>query len=81
MEETQLKVEVSDFILDQLYNEVVEILEHIQLIRKFGELYHYKSIYACDEMSKLGFQQTTTTENGDDDENNDNDNNILFNNS
>jgi hypothetical protein len=79
MEETQLKVEVSDCIVDQLYNEVVEILEHIQLSRKFGELYHYKSIYACDEMPKLGFQQTTTTENGDNDENNDNDNNILFN--
>ena len=81
MEETQLKVEVSDCIVDQLYNEVVEILEHIQLNRKFGELYHFKSIYACDEMPKLGFQQTTTTtENADNDENNnDNDNNILFN--
>ena len=80
MEETQIKVEVSDCIIEQLYNEVIEILEHIQLSRMRGELYHYCSIYACDEMPKLGFQQTTTTENADNDENNnDNDNNILFN--
>ena len=76
MEETQIKVEVSDTISEQLYNEVIEILEHIQLSRTRGELYQYKSIYACDEMPKLGFQQTTTTENADND---DNDNNILFN--
>ena len=78
MEETQLKVEVSDCIIEQLYNEVIEILEHIQLSRNKGELYHYKSIYACDEMPKLSFQQTTTTENAEGEEN-DNDN-ILFNN-
>ena len=77
MEETQLKVEVSDCIVDQLYNEVIEIMEHIQLSRTRGELYHYRSIYACEEMPKLGFQ-TTTTENADNEEN-DNDNNILFN--
>ena len=78
MEETQLKVEVSDCIAEQLYNEVIEILEHIQLSRIRGELYNYHSIYACDEMPKLGFQQTTTTENADNDDNN-NDSNILFN--
>ena len=77
MEETQLKVEVSDCIAEQLYNEVIEILEHIQLSRNKGELYHYKSIYACDEMPKLSFQQTTTTENAEGEEY-DNDN-ILFN--
>ena len=76
MEETQIKVEMSDTIVEQLYNEVIEILEHIQLSRNKGELYQYKSIYACDDMPKLGFQQTTTTENADND---DNDNNILFN--
>ena len=76
MEETQIKVEMSDTIVEQLYNEVIEILEHIQLSRNRGELYQYKSIYACDDMPKLGFQQTTTTENADND---DNDNNILFN--
>jgi len=79
MEETQLKVEVSDCIAEQLYNETIEILEHIQLSRIRGELYNYHSIYACDEMPKLGFQQTTTTENADNDENNNNDSNILFN--
>ena len=78
MEETQLKVEVSDCIVEQLYNEVIEILEHVQLSRTRGELYHYRSIYACEEMPKLSFQQTTTTENADNDENNDS--NILFNN-
>ena len=77
MEETQLKVEVSDCIAEQLYNEVIEILEHIQLSRNKGELYHYKSIYACDEMPKLSFQQTTTTENAEG-EDYDSDN-ILFN--
>ena len=60
MEETQLKVEVSDNIMDQLYNEIIEILEHIQLNRNKSELYHNKSIYACEEMPKLSFQQTTT---------------------
>ena len=60
MEETQLKVEVSDIIMDQLYNEIIEILEHIQLNRNKAELYHNKSIYACEEMPKLSFQQTTT---------------------
>ena len=78
MEETQLKVEVSDCIVEQLYNEVIEILEHVQLSRTRGELYYYRSIYACEEMPKLSFQQTTTTENADNDENNDS--NILFNN-
>jgi hypothetical protein len=68
MEETQLKVEVSDNIMDQLYNEIIEILEHIQLNRNKGELYHNKSIYACEEMPKLSFQQTTT-ENAEHDDN------------
>ena len=71
MEETQLKVEVSDTIMDQLYNEIIEILEHIQLNRNKSELYHNKSIYACEEMPKLSFQQTTTEnvelDNSDDD--------------
>ena len=60
MEETQLKVESSEMILDQLYNEVIEILEHIQFNRASPELYQYKSIYACEEIPKLSFQQTTT---------------------
>jgi hypothetical protein len=60
MEETQLKVESTEMILDQLYNEVIEILEHIQFNRASPELYQYKSIYACEEIPKLSFQQTTT---------------------
>ena len=60
LEETQLKVEATESILDQLYNEIIEILEHIQFNRKRPELYQYKSIYACEEIPKLSFQQTTS---------------------
>ena len=64
MEETQLKVESTEMILDQLYNEVIEILEHIQYNRICPELYQYKSIYGCEEIPKLSFQQTTTEDVG-----------------
>ncbi len=64
MEETQLKVESTEMILDQLYNEVIEILEHIQFNRVNPELYQFKSIYACEEIPKLSFQQTTTEDVG-----------------
>ena len=64
MEETQLKVESTEMILDQLYNEVIEILEHIQFNRISPELYQFKSIYACEEIPKLSFQQTTTEDVG-----------------
>ncbi len=60
LEETQLKLEGTEAILDQLYNEVIEILEHIQYSRIRPELYQNKSIYACEEIPKLSFQQTTT---------------------
>ena len=62
LEETQLKVEATESILDQLYNEIIEILEHIQYSRLRPELYQNKSIYACEEIPKLSFQQTTTEE-------------------
>ena len=62
IEETQLKVESTESILDQLYNEIIEILEHIQFSRIRPELYQHKSIYACEEIPKLSFQQTTTEE-------------------
>ena len=58
--ETQSKLEVTELILDQLYNEVIEILEHVQLSRKRPDLYQEKSIYACEDIPKLSFQQTTT---------------------
>ena len=60
LEETQLKLEGTEAILEQLYNEVIEILEHIQYSRIRPELYQNKSIYACEEIPKLSFQQTTT---------------------
>ena len=51
--------------MEQLYNEVIEILEHIQYSRTKPELYQNKSIYSCDEIPKLDFQ-VTTTEDGND---------------
>ena len=60
MEETQLKVEIAELIMDQLYNENIEILEHIQYSRNRPDLYQHKSIYSCEEIPKLSFQQTTT---------------------
>ena len=60
MEETQLKVDNTEQIMEQLYNEVIEILEHIQYSRTKPELYQNKSIYACDDIPKLDFQLTTT---------------------
>jgi hypothetical protein len=62
MEETQIKVEVTELILEQLYNEVIEILEHIEYSRKKPELYQNKSIFACEEIPKLTFQVTGTEE-------------------
>ena len=60
--ETQSKLEVTELIIDQLYNEIIEILEHVQLSRKKSELYHYKSIYACEDIPKLRFQQNNENE-------------------
>ena len=57
--ETQSKLEVAELIIDQLYNEVIEILEHVQLSRKMPDLYQDKSIYACEDIPKLSFQHTT----------------------
>ena len=67
IEETQLKLEITEIINDQLYNEVMEILEHIALSRKRPELYQDKSIYACDDIPRLSFQMiSTNTENDND---------------
>ena len=63
IEETQLKLEITEIINDQLYNEVMEILEHIALSRKRPELYQDKSIFACEEIPKLVFQQTSNENN------------------
>ena len=64
IEETQLKIEITEIINEQLYNEVMEILEHISLSRKRPELYQYKSIFVCEEIPKLSFQQNTTENKG-----------------
>ena len=71
MEETQLKVEIAELIMEQLYNENIEILEHIQYSRNRPDLYLNKSIYACEEIPKLSFQQTTTENAAKDKEDND----------
>lgn len=47
-------------VLEQLLNEVVEILEHVQLSRRKPQLYQNKSIYACEDIPRLSFQQYTT---------------------
>ena len=64
IQEEQVKSLASSIIFDQLVNEVIEILEHVQLNRKKPELYQNKSIYACDEIPRLSFQMiSNNTEN------------------
>ena len=64
IQEEQVKSIASNVIFDQLINEVIEILEHVQLNRKKPELYQNKSIYACDEIPRLSFQMiSNNTEN------------------
>ena len=64
IQEEQVKSIASNIIFDQLINEVIEILEHVQLNRKKPELYQNKSIYACDEIPRLSFQMiSNNTEN------------------
>ena len=43
-------------IMNQLLNEVIEILEHIQYSRKQPEKYNNKSIFSCDSIPLLSFQ-------------------------
>lgn len=56
VEETQVKIELSELVIEQLLNEVVEILEHVTLSRKHPELYQNKSIYGCEDIPRLPFQ-------------------------
>ena len=68
IQEEQVKSLASSIIFDQLVNEVIEILEHVQLNRKKPELYQNKSIYACDEIPRLSFQMiSNNTENDEND--------------
>ena len=67
IQEEQVKSIASSIIFEQLINEVIEILEHVQLNRKRPELYQEKSIYACDDIPRLSFQMiSTNTENDND---------------
>lgn len=56
LEETQVKIELSEMVLEQLLNELVEIFEHVHLSRKHPKLYQYKSIYGCEDIPRLSFQ-------------------------
>ncbi len=67
IQEEQVKSIASSIIFEQLINEVIEILEHVQLNRKRPELYQDKSIYACDDIPRLSFQMiSSNTENDND---------------
>jgi hypothetical protein len=54
--ETLIKLMSTKLIMNQLLNEVVEILEHVQFSRKNPEKYNYKSIFSCENIPLLGFQ-------------------------
>ena len=55
-EETIIKLMVEKIIMNQLMKETVEILEHVQFSRKSPEKYGYKSIFSCETIPLLGFQ-------------------------
>ena len=61
--ETKVKLILSKIILDQLLNEIVEILEHVYYSRKDPIKYQNKSIYACEDIPRLSFQNTTENNN------------------
>ena len=62
-QETYVKLSLSKIILDQLFNEIVEILEHVQYSRKEPDKYQSKSIYACEDIPRLSFQPQTNENN------------------
>ena len=62
-QETYVKLSLSRIILDQLLNEIVEILEHVQYSRKEPDKYQSKSIYACEDIPRLSFQPQTLENN------------------
>ena len=55
-EETIIKLMATKLIMNQLLNEVVEILEHVQYSRKRPEKYNYKSIFSCESIPLLSFR-------------------------
>lgn len=62
IEETTIRLDLVECLFDMLLNETVEIIEHVNLSRTSPHEYQYKSIYACDDLPKLSFQQTTEGE-------------------
>ena len=61
-QETIIKIAISKNIMNQLLNEVIEILEHIQYSRNQPEKYNYKSIFSCDNIPLLSFQKNSNEE-------------------
>jgi hypothetical protein len=55
-QETAVKLMIEKIIMNQLLNEVIEILEHIQYSRKEPEKYNNKSIFSCNNIPLLSFQ-------------------------
>ena len=62
-QETYVKLSLSRIIMDQLLNEIVEIMEHVQYSRKEPDKYQSKSIYACEDIPRLSFQPQTMENN------------------
>ena len=60
-QETAVKLMIEKIIMNQLLNEVIEILEHIQYSRKEPEQYNYKSIFSCNNIPLLSFQNIINT--------------------
>ena len=67
-QETVVKIMISKIIMNQLLNEVIEILEHIQYSRKEPQRYNYKSIFCCNNIPLLSFQITKNEDEDDDEE-------------
>ena len=55
-EETIVKLMATKIIMNQLLNEVIEILEHAQFSRKRPEKYNFKSIFSCENIPLVSFQ-------------------------
>ncbi len=53
-------MELTELVLEQILNETIEILEHVNMSRINPSLYQYKSIYACDDIPRLGIHQVNT---------------------
>ena len=68
-QETIIKLMIDKVIMNQLINEVIEILEHIRYSRSEPEKYNYKSIFSCDNIPLLSFQNISNKNEYEDEEN------------